>query len=161
MKRSFSKGIIFSITFLLVAVAVGCNLLSRNNNIATATSGWQTEGGVQYYYNANGVKAKGLYKIGDKNYLFDSSTGAYTGEQGEHIYLGSYFQTRNYQTNTSQNVNNEMFKMYLTLDGKHFHAIDKINNTTKTFTNDSTTVTKCRAHIFITRSCTRDRKSVV
>ncbi len=40
------------------------------------TIGWRTEGGVKYYYNVDGTKAKGFALIEDKLYYFDETTGA-------------------------------------------------------------------------------------
>ncbi|MBR3164311.1 hypothetical protein IKF15_03375 [Candidatus Saccharibacteria bacterium] len=135
--------------YFLVAAMIGAvTILATDrelNTHATAQEGWQKEGGTQYYYH-DGEKLRGLQKIAETYYLFDKETGAYTGEHSKQLHIGSYFQSRNYQLQPELNFTSEQYKIYFTLDGGTFHAIDDINHSTPNITNNSNSGTEsCNA----------------
>ncbi|MBM6990288.1 MAG: hypothetical protein I3I98_02630 [Mobilibacterium timonense] len=50
--------------------------------VAVQGNSWIDENGARYYTDENGQRVKGIYKIGDKIYYFDSVTGALCQEAG-------------------------------------------------------------------------------
>lgn len=103
--------------FGILSVFLGClfgiqsvyTITTPVSVIAATKQGWDGD----YYYD-NGYALKGLQKIGDTYYLFDKTTGKYTGESGKQLYLGSFFKD-------NKTIQGQMF---FTLDGEHLHHID-------------------------------------
>lgn len=99
---SLQIGLLSTITFQLTAPAI----INTSTNIVYADE-------ITEDY-LNSLELKGLHKIGDTYYLFDKTTGKYTGESGKQVYLGSFFKD-------NKTIQGQMF---FTLDGEHLHYID-------------------------------------